>query len=491
MGRQQVAAAARVPEERWSNAGSFEPSYNLAPGHDAPVVQRASDGDLEIRTMRWGLVPSWTKPGTKPDYFRMFNARSETVAEKGVFNRLLGSHRCVVPVNGFYEWKKEGSKRQPFYVHMGEDHVMMMAALCDSSRAGGSDEKPLQTFTILTTDSSKRLSWLHDRMPVVLTTRAAIDLWLSGKPLDATTFNQKVAVPYNGEDLQWHPVTPELGKLSTQGPICCKPLKPKPGITAFFGKAAAGKKALVDAPASSSQAASEDDSQVPHRAVVNGQEGSNPEYGGKPNSIPDPDAKSDVKPGLHPYVKAELDVKQEEDLKSEAEDHGVSAADREENSGERLSQTASAGLDLASASQPAVEQQEHHGALQHRKQQGTQSMQARQHQPLPAAVDARAETAGGIGASAAHTAQPPTDPAAGPALALNPDEDASEEARKQSSDQVTGSQGHKRAADAALPTLPTPKRAATSREKAAAARLPGRGQQPRGQKTMTNFFATK
>lgn len=194
----------------------------------------------------------------------------------------------------------------------------------------------------------------------------------------------------------------------------------KPGITAFFGKAAAGKKALVDAPASSSQAASEDDSQVPHRAVVNGQEGSNPEYGGKPNSIPDPDAKSDVKPGLHPYVKAELDVKQEEDLKSEAEDHGVSAADREENSGERLSQTASAGLDLASASQPAVEQQEHHGALQHRKQQGTQSMQARQHQPLPAAVDARAETAGGIGASAAHTAQPPTDPAAGPGVQSPP-----------------------------------------------------------------------
>lgn len=239
LNRQQVAAAARTAPERWRNADSFQPSYNLTPGHDAPVVLCDAQGEREVQTMRWGLVPSWTKKGTQPDHFRMFNARSETVGEKSVFSRLLSSKRCIFLCEGFYEWKKDGSKKQPFYIHLGEDRVMHMAALYDVWHTGEGDQT-LATFTILTTDSSTRLRWLHDRMPVLLMSTEAQDAWL-GETVDFKTLNQLVT-PYNGEDLVWHEVTPQMGKPAFQGPECCKPLKKGPGIAAFFKKPAPGGK---------------------------------------------------------------------------------------------------------------------------------------------------------------------------------------------------------------------------------------------------------
>jgi putative SOS response-associated peptidase YedK len=82
---------------------------------------------------RWGLVPSYTKHGDKLDHYKMFNARAETVNVKGVFKRLLPSKRCVVLLNGFYEWKKEaGGKKQPHFISFGEDDVLQMAGLYDT-----------------------------------------------------------------------------------------------------------------------------------------------------------------------------------------------------------------------------------------------------------------------------------------------------------------------------------------------------------------------
>ena len=143
LSREEVRAEAQV--SRWRDEDQFFPSYNSAPGHSTPVVKHnEKDGTLELHTMKWGLVPSYTKAGEKPDFFRMvrrtwppcllqstatpsrnsyayvvqFNARSETVAEKNVFKKLLSRQRCVVLLNGFYEWKKvcsRGGTRYPVY----------------------------------------------------------------------------------------------------------------------------------------------------------------------------------------------------------------------------------------------------------------------------------------------------------------------------------------------------------------------------------------
>jgi putative SOS response-associated peptidase YedK len=160
-----------------------------ADGSSLPNKATKADNTEEtfcIQTMRWGLVPSFTKQDAKPDPWRMFNARSETADQLASFRRLVPSRRCLVLVNGFYEWKKEGidGKKQPYYIHLADaEEPMVMAGLWDTWQG---PEGPLHTYTILTCDASKRLEWLHDRMPVILRDRASQEEWLTTKrPLES------------------------------------------------------------------------------------------------------------------------------------------------------------------------------------------------------------------------------------------------------------------------------------------------------------------
>lgn len=187
------ARCALAPEQITSHAGTstwegrdlYRPSHNASPGTHLPVIHLDKAGQPIIQSMRWGLVPSFTKPTDRPDFWRMFNARSESISEKPSFRRLVPTKRCVILVNGFYEWKKEGSAgKQPYYIYLKsargddkeEEKFMPLAGLWDTWH--GPDDEILHTFTILTTDSCPKLEWLHDRMPVILKDEAAERLWL-------------------------------------------------------------------------------------------------------------------------------------------------------------------------------------------------------------------------------------------------------------------------------------------------------------------------
>ncbi|XP_054789740.1 uncharacterized protein LOC129295265 [Prosopis cineraria] len=117
------------------NMDRYRPSYNVSPGFNVPVVRREDASDSEgcvLHCMKWGLVPSFTKKTEKPDHYKMFNARSESVGEKASFRRLLPKCRCLVVVEGFYEWKKDGSGKQPYYIHFKDGRPLVFAALYDS-----------------------------------------------------------------------------------------------------------------------------------------------------------------------------------------------------------------------------------------------------------------------------------------------------------------------------------------------------------------------
>ncbi|XP_072974273.1 uncharacterized protein [Typha angustifolia] len=175
----------------------YRPSYNVSPGAYMPVVrkEKAAGGEKAvIHCMKWGLVPSFTKKAEKPDHYKMFNARSESIKEKASFRRLIPTNRCIVAVEGFYEWKKDGSKKQPYYIHFKDHRPLVLAALYDSWK--NSEGEVLHTFTILTTRSSTALEWLHDRMPVVLGKKDSISIWLNNS-LDFET----ILGPYEGSDL--------------------------------------------------------------------------------------------------------------------------------------------------------------------------------------------------------------------------------------------------------------------------------------------------
>ncbi|KAG1659438.1 hypothetical protein FOA52_001109 [Chlamydomonas sp. UWO 241] len=188
----EAAAAALLgaagTKPRWRDADRYTPSHNAQPGAWTPVVRfNSEDKQPEIQTMAWGLVPSWTKPDEPVDHFKMFNARCETLNEKTVFSRLLrGSRRCVVLLDGFFEWKKEaGGRKQPYFVQLRRScaaaaaaRPMYMAGLYDvAERPGG---VRIYTYTLVTVDASPRLAWLHDRMPALLPDAAAASAWLAG-----------------------------------------------------------------------------------------------------------------------------------------------------------------------------------------------------------------------------------------------------------------------------------------------------------------------
>jgi putative SOS response-associated peptidase YedK len=150
--------------------------FNIAPGNEMPVIVRR-DTD-EISLMRWGLVPCWTrdlKTAQKP-----INARVETLREKPMFAPLLERGRCLVPASGFYEWKKEGSKKKPFYFSIPKKPLFAFAGLCDSWKGPGGILHA--TFTIITCEPNRLVAGVHNRMPVILS-RENERRWLSGDPL--------------------------------------------------------------------------------------------------------------------------------------------------------------------------------------------------------------------------------------------------------------------------------------------------------------------
>ncbi|CAA6659839.1 unnamed protein product [Spirodela intermedia] len=200
------------------NLTPYRPSYNVSPGQGE---EGGGESSPVLVCMKWGLVPSFTKKTDKPDHYRMFNARSESIREKASFRRLIPKNRCLVAMEGFYEWKKDGSKKQPYYIYFKDGRPLVV-----------------YTFTILTTCSSSALQWLHDRMPVILGDKTSIDIWLNGS---ASEVDSVAGRPYEGPDLVWHPVTAAMGKPSFDGPECVKEIVKSAGgeqatLFSYFGR---------------------------------------------------------------------------------------------------------------------------------------------------------------------------------------------------------------------------------------------------------------
>ena len=222
----------------WVNEGAHAQLRNCAPSETVATLV-AED---EVWTTRFGLIPSYKKStyDRKRDHYVAFNCRSETILERQLFNRCTeanakdkGRGRAVVLIRGFYEWKKDKMGKQPYYVSRKDGELLCVCAVMDTYKGddycddGG---EILRTTSLLTRDSKgTRLSWLHDRMPVMLK-KEAVKTWLTDKTKgiasflkdDETTTHQGGGVIEKGEDLQWYPVTPEMGKIEFQGDACVK-----------------------------------------------------------------------------------------------------------------------------------------------------------------------------------------------------------------------------------------------------------------------------
>jgi putative SOS response-associated peptidase YedK len=182
-----------------AGAGQLElddivPRFNIAPGQSVLAIL-----DLEQQTfaqmLLWGLVPSWSK---EPKGF--INARAETLAEKPSFSESFQTRRCLIPADGFYEWKRTGRARQAFFFQMKDEAPFAFAGVWDEWTKDGVSTA---SCAIVTTRANELLEPIHDRMPVILT-EECYKLWLD--PRAPATELEKLLVPFPAAEMKSHPV---------------------------------------------------------------------------------------------------------------------------------------------------------------------------------------------------------------------------------------------------------------------------------------------
>jgi putative SOS response-associated peptidase YedK len=193
--------------------------FNVAPTQEAAVVRVESPGEpRRLGMLRWGLVPYWAKEASIGN--RMINARSESVAEKPAYRWSFRKQRCLIPTDGFYEWKKEGKAKQPYFIHRKDAKPFALAGLW--ARWKDPERGPLDTFTILTTDANELIRPLHDRMPVILDPKD-FGLWLDPAVEDRERL-EPLLTPFDPAQMETYPVSRAVNSPAHDAADCVAPL---------------------------------------------------------------------------------------------------------------------------------------------------------------------------------------------------------------------------------------------------------------------------
>ena len=202
---------------------NLRPRYNVAPSQDVAVV-RADDDGRTLAMLRWGLIPAWAKDSAIGH--RLINARSETAAQKPSFRAAYRNRRCLIPADGFYEWKREGKTRQPWLFGLRDAAPFAFAGLWErwtvpadaaliaslAERTPGDD---VETCTILTTAANETVAPVHGRMPVILPSEA-YGPWLAGEDVPLA--------PYPADGMTAHPVSTHVNRPANDDPRCVEPI---------------------------------------------------------------------------------------------------------------------------------------------------------------------------------------------------------------------------------------------------------------------------
>lgn len=193
--------------------------YNLAPGQDAAVIRMGEEG-RRLDMLRWGLIPGWAKDSTIAN--KLINARVETAAEKPSYRNAWRTRRCLIPVNGYYEWTGAGKVRQPWLIRRRDEAPLFIAGLWESWRireddvrrgrfVGHEPQDLIETFTVITTEANGDVSSIHHRMPVFLESYQ-FEAWLTGPPI--------VPAPLPPETLEARTVSTRVNSPRNDDPEC-------------------------------------------------------------------------------------------------------------------------------------------------------------------------------------------------------------------------------------------------------------------------------
>ncbi len=196
----------------------FPPHYNAAPTQRLPIYRWLPDRGAELALLRWGLIPHWAKDAAIGA--RLINARGDTLADKPAFRAAFRRRRCLVPMAGFYEWKGEAGRKQPYFVRRTDGELFAVAGLheCWTSAQG----ETVETFTLVTTDANAAMRPVHSRMPAIVAP-SDYDAWL-GKRDAETPELAALLRPYGGDDLAVLPVSTRVNSVKNDDAGLIEPL---------------------------------------------------------------------------------------------------------------------------------------------------------------------------------------------------------------------------------------------------------------------------
>ncbi|MFD2615622.1 SOS response-associated peptidase [Paenibacillus gansuensis] len=193
----------------------YVPRYNVAPRQYVTAVIRGDNGN-RVGQLQWGLIPSWAKDEKMAS--QLLNAKAETVLEKPSFRNSFLHKRCLIPADGFYEWRKTPRGKQPMRIQMKHRGIFSMAGLYETWSDPAQPGRSIATCTILTTAPNSLMEPIHDRMPVILR-REDEDIWLSRDMTDKERLLQ-LCRPFPSEEMMAYPVSPLVGSVKNESPEC-------------------------------------------------------------------------------------------------------------------------------------------------------------------------------------------------------------------------------------------------------------------------------
>ena len=224
-GRYRLSRRKQIIAEHFdaiSDAEDWIPRYNVAPTQPVPVIrQNPTEPTRHLSQMRWGLIPSWSKDASGAA--SMINARSETAATLPAFRDAMKYRRCLVPADAFYEWKRQGSVKQPYCFDVNEGQLFAFAGLWEGwKNANGTWVK---TCTILTTTPNALTTAVHDRTPVILDP-GDYDVWLDPGMKDSSAISQLLK-PLDARLMRAYPVNSRVNNVENDDAECSRAVAPE------------------------------------------------------------------------------------------------------------------------------------------------------------------------------------------------------------------------------------------------------------------------
>lgn len=201
--------------------GDINPRYNIGPGQLVPAVRFDKDtGQRRIDLMKWGFIPRWADDPKAVYKYKTFNARAEDIFSKPTWKSAIRHNRCLVPANGFYEWKTVDDGKQPFYIHPSDQDLFAFAGIYNTWT--DKDGNDWETYSIITTTPNTEMEPIHNRMPVILHTEDW-SRWLDPSNDDPQDIADLLA-PYDNGVLELFEVSREVNTIRSDNDTLVLPL---------------------------------------------------------------------------------------------------------------------------------------------------------------------------------------------------------------------------------------------------------------------------